>query len=209
MKIKLIILLSIALILLGCVSVKKQKTVFANDTSLAVITCYWTFDPVKEVVPVSGKDIPILVGFDDESIDWDNETVDRVTVAELGSSEIWFPESLWARYQMEGCGFYDSNSDGINDYVIQLNGTNFKYTGSNIELESSNGDLFQLDTNSENITLFMVIPISESAWGKAWDDQNGIETDLVPWKSAAVTNNIPTGMDRELYLKFMDGYNFI
>ncbi|QEN04949.1 hypothetical protein EW093_09590 [Thiospirochaeta perfilievii] len=206
MKIKLIVSVFLLFILAGCVS--NGKTIFSDNQSLAVITCYWTFDPKIEDEPVSGPYTPILIGYSDDSINWDDESVSRVKVANINDNNVWFKESLWLRYQMEGCGFYDSDGDGINDYVIQLNGTDFTYTGDDINIEGPEGSTYTLKKSQTGVTLYVVIPISESPWGKAWDAQNEVETDLVPWNTIAVTDNIKSGIDRQIYLKFMDGYNF-
>lgn len=186
-------------LVLGCKTTQQDP--------MAVITCYWTFDPaVEETEIVKTNQVPILLGFDDDSIDWDTYDVTNVKVAKTKNGEIWFPESLWDRYQMEGCGFYDENSDGVNDYVIQLSGTDFKYVGKDREFTDSEGNTYLLKNNQENVTIFTLLDITESKWGKAWDEQNGVESDLVPWQTVAVTGNVPSGLDKEIHFPFMKGY---
>lgn len=174
-----------------------------------VVTCYWTFDIAYEPVTPEGDQTPILIAANDDAIDWDNMTVSALTVASVNSPEdIWFARSVWDRYQMEGCGFFESalDADTENDAVIQLNGTDFTYTGPDVSYTAPDGTTYSLANNETNVTVFALYDIADSAWGKAWDDQNYVESDLIPWKSAAVTRNVNAGNDKELYFPFMDGY---
>lgn len=189
-----------------------------------VLTCYWTYDEKLEPVPNTNTTFPIIyaptlyetvngVTSEVENIGWTKPyTVKEIAVMnyEGTSNQMWFPRSgihdspdKYDRYEMEGCGFV-RGSDGKSDGVIQLNGTEFNYTGPNTSFtDPVNHNTVTIRTG-DVITLFHYIS-SDSSWGEAYKKSTGSTTSLDPWKTAAVTDNVTS---TELYFPLLDGYQY-
>lgn len=208
---------------LGLRKDRKVEVTFIKKKNFkkAVLTCYWTFDKTLEPTKEDYDKKPILVAKNDTSINWNNSTIASIKVGlnSTTNKELWFPssgvsdgskQSLWERYQMEGCGFVRSSS-GNAECIIQLSGKHFKYTGNTVSFKEPGTSNTVTIKKNDIITIFDVYKAGyngsgTSNWGKAWDAVAEKESELIPWKSAAVTRNVKSQQD--IYFPIMDGYEY-